>query len=403
MLQARAALPTLDSHQLLVLLLQLCVLGAMALLLGRLARRLHLPAVVGELCAGVTGAHLDTTVLRRRPGTVLRVAAGAFVIPLGLGVFAGYTLPGVMLGDPAHRDRFALFLGVAMAVSAIPVIAKTLLDMGLIHRDIGQLILAAGMLDDVAGWLVLSVAAAMAASTAGATGLLVPLLGLMLFVAFGALVGVPLIRLAARRTAEAPGGDGTIMGIAAMTVLLGAAITQTLGLEAAFGAFVGGLVLAVADSRLAARLAPLRAVVLSVLAPIFFASAGLRIDLSALAHPAVALAALAVLLLAVLGKFLGAGLGALLSRKNRWECLAVGAGLNARGVIEIVVATVGLRLHIISGTAYTVIILVAIVTSVMAAPILRFATARLRQTDEERLRGELLDVGDEIPGPAVPR
>jgi Kef-type K+ transport system membrane component KefB len=331
MLQARAALPTLDSHQLLVLLLQLCVLGAMALLLGRLARRLHLPAVVGELCAGVTGAHLDTTVLRRRPGTVLRVAAGAFVIPLGLGVFAGYTLPGVMLGDPAHRDRFALFLGVAMAVSAIPVIAKTLLDMGLIHRDIGQLILAAGMLDDVAGWLVLSVAAAMAASTAGATGLLVPLLGLMLFVAFGALVGVPLIRLAARRTAEAPGGDGTIMGIAAMTVLLGAAITQTLGLEAAFGAFVGGLVLAVADSRLAARLAPLRAVVLSVLAPIFFASAGLRIDLSALAHPAVALAALAVLLLAVLGKFLGAGLGALLSRKNRWQCLAVGAGLNARG------------------------------------------------------------------------
>ena len=95
---------------------------------------------------------------------------------------------------------------------------------------------------------------------------------------------------------------------------------------------------------------------------------------------------LAALAIAIAGKFSGAFLGARLSGLNRWESLAIGAGLNSRGVVQIVVATVGLRLGVLSTAAYTIIILVAIITSMMAAPILRAAMRRLEQTEEEELR-----------------
>ncbi|MGC5014310.1 cation:proton antiporter [Streptosporangium sp. DT93] len=125
---------------------------------------------------------------------------------------------------------------------------------------------------------------------------------------------------------------------------------------------------------------------LSGFAPIFFATAGLRMDLTALVRLEVLLAGLAVLAIAIIGKFVGAYAGARLSGLGKWEALALGAGLNARGVIEVVVAMVGLRPGILSVEAYTIVILVAIVTSLTAPPILRFAMARVEQTSEEEIR-----------------
>jgi Kef-type K+ transport system membrane component KefB len=431
-------LPPLGGHQLLVLLLQLGVLFLLAFALGRLAIRVGMPSVVGELCAGVlagptvlghlspaastwlfqsgpdqihlldavgqvavlllvgvTGAHLDTAVIRRRTATVARVSAGAFLIPVGLGIAVGYLLPAGIVGDSTRRPVFALFLAVALGVSAIPVIAKTLMDMNLLHRNVGQLTLATGLVDDMAGWLLLSVVAALATNAAGRGHLVVSMVGLLIFVAVSLAVGRPLMRRVLRRAEGRPDGSAIVIALAVLTVLGSAALTQALGLEAVFGAFVAGVVLT-ASGRTAARLAPLRTVVVSVLAPIFFATAGLRIDLSALAHPPVLLSAVGVLLVAVLGKFAGAGLGGWLSRMNRWETLALGAGLNARGIVEVVVATVGLRLHILTGVTYTIVILVAIATSLMAAPVLRLAMGRLDQTDEERVRAQVNE-----PQPAV--
>src|SRR5262249_6133163 len=134
------------------------------------------------------------------------------------------------------------------------------------------------------------------------------------------------------------------------------------------------------------RLAPLRTIVLSILAPIFLASAGLRMDLTTLANPVVLLAAAAALAIAIVGKFTGAYLGARLSRMGHWEGVAVGAGMNARGVVEIVVAMVGLRLGVLNVTSYTIVALIAIVTSLMAPPLLRMAMSRVSQNAEEQLR-----------------
>ncbi|MDX6739594.1 cation:proton antiporter [Actinocorallia sp. A-T 12471] len=416
---------TLPAEQLLVFLLQVGALLALAVGLGALARRLGMPAIVGELCAGVllgpsvadhlfpgftawllpkdpgqfhlldaaaqlgvlllvgiTGIQLDLGLLRRRGMTAARVSLFGLLVPLALGVGAGLLLPGSLLGEGADRNVFAFFLGVAMCVSAIPVIAKTLMDMGLLHRDVGQLTLTAGMFDDAVGWFLLSIVSAMA--TVGVTtGTVATSIGHLGLVVVAAFLARPLLRRLLRATGD---DTGRTVSVLVVVMILAAAATHALKLEAIFGAFVAGAVMGTTGEVTAERLAPLRTLVLAVLAPLFFATAGLRMDLTALAEPSVLGAALAVLAIAVVGKFLGAFAGAALSGLSRWEALALGAGMNARGVVEVVVAMVGLRLGILTTATYTIIVLVAIVTSLMAPPTLRFAMRRVAPTAEEETR-----------------
>ncbi|MCD0452101.1 cation:proton antiporter [Actinocorallia sp. API 0066] len=420
-----APVPTLPADVLLVFLLQVGVLLLLAVALGQLARRLGMPAVVGELSAGVimgpsiadhlfpgftewllpkdpsqfhlldaaaqlgvlllvglTGMQLDLGMVKRRGWTAARVSLCGLIVPLGLGIVCGLLLPATLLGESGDRGVFAFFLGVAMCVSAIPVIAKTLMDMGLLHRNIGQLTLTAGMFDDAVGWFLLSIVSAMA--TVGVTtGAVAESLGNLVLVVVAAFLLRPLVR----RLLRAAGDDhGRAVAVMVVLTILGAAATHALHLEAVFGAFVAGVVMGSTGEVTAERLAPLRLPVLAFLAPLFFATAGLRMDLTALAEPAVFGAAVVVLAVAIAGKFLGAFAGAAMSGLNRWEALALGAGMNARGVVEVVVAMVGLRLGVLGTETFTIIVLVAIVTSLMAPPILRFAMRRVETTAEEELR-----------------
>ncbi|GAA3273690.1 cation:proton antiporter [Dactylosporangium vinaceum] len=436
-----AIAPALSQHQVLIFLLQLGTLLLVALCLGRLARRFGLPAVVGELTTGIllgpsvfgsaspgiagwllpadadqahlldavgqlavlllvgiAGAHLDLKLIRRRQRVVTRVGAGGLLVPLALGIGAGWLLPGQLLGAKADRLTFALFLGVALCVSAIPVIAKTLSDMRLLHRDLGQLTLAVAAIDDVVGWFLLSLVSTMVLTGIGPGGIALSAALLIGFVVLAVVAGRPAVHLALRIAGRSE-DPGPAAATAVVLIVLGAAAGQALGLEAVFGAFVVGLLISGARPADRARLAPLRTISISVLAPIFLAGAGLRIDLGALRDPGVLLAGVVMLLLATLGKFAGAYLGARLSRLNRWEGLALGAGLNARGVIEVVVATVGLRLGVLSTASYTIVVLIAVLTSVMAPPMLRWAMTRIEQSADERLRlaaweAPALDVAD---------
>ncbi|MCK9930182.1 cation:proton antiporter [Frankia sp. Mgl5] len=434
-----APVASLSHHSLLIFLLQVTVLLCLALGLGRLAIRLGLPSVVGELLAGVvvgpsllgavasefsgwllpaepdqmhlldalgqigvillvglTGIEMDMRMVRRRGATAARISIAGLVLPVGLGIGAGLLLPESLLADGADRGEFALFLGVAMGVSAIPVAAKILHDMRLLHRNVGQLILASATVDDAVGWSLLSVVSAMATTGVRGGDIAWPVLSVIGVVAAAFVVGRPLARLAvaagglagpSAETADTGGtGSGSGIAVAVVFILAAAAGTHALKLEAILGAFIAGILLGSTPTLDIRRLEPLRLMVMGVLAPIFFASAGLRIDLTALTRPEVALAAVVILGLAILGKFAGAYIGARASRLGHWEALSLGAGLNARGVIEIVVAGTGLRLGVLSTATYTVIVLVAVVTSIMTPPILRATMRRVEQTAEEQLR-----------------
>ncbi len=419
--------PPLSSAELLTLLVQLSTLLVVALGLGRLAARLGMPAIVGELLAGVVlgpsllghsapavyhwlfpatpgqqhlldavgqfgvillvgiaGVHLDVASLPRRGATALRVSLFGLLLPLALGVTAGYFAP-VSLMPHHNRVVFGAFVGVAMCITAIPVIAKTLADMRLLHREVGQLTLTAGMIDDAVAWFLLSVVSAMATVGLRQGPLTRSVLYLIGFVVVAGLLGRPLVR-AVLRLAGRSSESGPTITAAVVLVLVGAAVTQALHMEAVFGAFVVGILIGAPGVVQPKRLAALRTIVLSVLAPIFLASAGLRMDLTTLRDPVVVLAALAALAIAIVGKFCGAYVGARMSRLGHWEGVAVGAGMNARGVVEIVVAMVGLRLGVLNVTSYTIVALIAIVTSLMAPPLLRLAMSRVSQNAEEQLR-----------------
>lgn len=238
-------LPPLAPHQLLVLLVDVSVLLLLALCLGRLAARLGMPAIVGELLAGVVlgpsllghvlpdvyywlfprdqeqmhlldgvaqvgvlllvgiaGAHLDMGLLRRRRATAVRVSLGGLLFPLGLGAAAGAAAPASVIPPGQDRVVFVLFLGVAMCVSSIPVIAKTLSDMNLLHRDVGQLTLMAGMVDDAIGWFLLSVVSAMAVVGLQAGPLARSVALLVGFVVLAAAVGRYVVRWSLRLAAR---------------------------------------------------------------------------------------------------------------------------------------------------------------------------------------------------------
>lgn len=418
----------LSSHELLVFLAQLGLLLLLALLLGRLATRVGLTAVVGELSVGillgpsvlghvaprvshwlfdsssaqihlldavgqlgvvllvgVTGMHMDMEMVRRRGLSAAGVSLGGLIVPLGFGIAAGFALSDVLMPPAVEPVVFALFMGVALCVSAIPVIAKILMDLRMVHRDIGQLVLTAGMVDDAIGWMLLSVVSALATTGLTTGDVMISLLSVLVVVAFTLTLGRPMVRLGFQFATRQPDA-GPAITLATAMVIVGALATHALGLEAVFGAFVVGMLIGSTLGVNRHLLAPLRTVVLSVFAPVFFAMAGLRMDLTSLWAPGVMVAALLVLAVAILGKFIGAYAGARVSRLTHWEGLALGAGLNARGVIEVVVAMVGMRLGILTVEAYTIVILVAVVTSVMTPPILRYTMARINITLDEQLR-----------------
>ncbi|MEV6009402.1 cation:proton antiporter [Streptomyces sp. NPDC051976] len=440
----------LPQHTLLVFLLQIGALMLLALVLGRLSQRLGMPTIVGELAAGVllgpsllvhaapafsgwlfprdptqmhlldavgqlgvlllvgfTGMHLDLKVVRRHGGKAAGVSIAALLLPLALGVWLGYALPGQLRPDDADPTVFAYFVGVAMCVSSIPVIGRVLVDMKLIHRNVGQMILVVGTIDDAVGWLLVSVVTAMATTGVGGTEIARPLWHLAVVIAVLLTVGRWFVRQVMEWAGRSGSRNASIAAVVILLVMAGAG-AQALGFEAVFGAFLCGILIGASSTDTqAARLEPLNTTVLSFLSPLFFALAGLRIDLTSLTHPTIALWGLGALVIAVVGKFLGAFVGSIFSRLDRWEALALGAGINARGVIQVVIAVVGVRLGLLNTAMYSIIVLIAILTPLMAPPILRIAMKRIESTADEDLREQRVlalqgvsddDLPREVPG-----
>ncbi len=422
----------LGEHQLLLFLVQFALLLVVARTLGVLSTRLGLPSVVGELLAGfllgptlfgtvapglaesifpreaeqvhllevvswlgvimlliLTGLETDVGLIARKGKGAAAISFGGIVIPFAAGVGLGFVIPGDFLGAADQRLVFALFIGTAMSISAIPVIAKVLMEMNIIRRDIGQITLAAGMIDDTVGWILLSVVAGMASSgaiepaTAGRAVLSV--VGVLLV---AATVGRRAVSWVLRSLDNHVGGDMVkITALVALALTFGA-VTQLLHLEAVLGAFIVGILVGQVK-RFDERLRHIfEQVALGVFAPVFFAASGLRVDLGELAQPRALTVGLLVLAIAIAGKFVGAYLGARATKLGRWEALALGAGMNARGAMEIIVATIGLSLGILTPAMYSIILMVAIVTSLMAPPLLRWTLSHVHPTDEEQRRLE---------------
>jgi Kef-type K+ transport system membrane component KefB len=406
--------------------LYLGVLLLVAVGMGWLARRAGLPVIVGELAAGVllgpsllgavapgdsgwlptgsdqahlfdtatqlgavllvgvTGGELSLRAITQRGRSVAAVCLGGLLVPLALGVVAGYLVPRDLWGPGADQTTFAWFLGAALCVSAIPVIAKTLSDLKMVHRNVGQLILTAAALEGLVAWLMVAALSAVVAQGWQPAVLARVVFGLLGFVVL-VVLGRPLVRFVLRAAART-NDPVPINAVCVTFILLAAAASQAVGLEAIFGALVAGMLISSTAVVPPGTLAPLRTFVLAVCAPIFLAGAGLRMDLTALGGLTDLLTALVILVLAIVGKLVGAYVGARIGRLGHWEGVALGVGLNSRGLVEIVIAETGLRIGVLSTTAYTIIVLVAVCTSALAPPLLRWSMVRVEYRAEESAR-----------------
>ena len=430
-------------HDVLVLIIQIALLLFSARALGELAQRLGQPSVVGEILAGIvlgpsllsglfpaigawivpqsevqgyllevvsligamfllliTGLETDLALIRRHARTAIGVSLGGILVTFSSGFLLGQLLPDFLLADPDRRLVFALFVGTAMSISAIPVIAKVMMDLNLMRRDIGQTIIAAGMSDDTIGWIMLSVVAGLASGEAVTAGSVLGAIGSVL--AF-MVVSFTLGRMLVRRLLEfvqdrAVSRERLLTLVVVMTFAWGA-ITQALNLEAVLGAFVMGILFGTMRRLPEVVHHKLESVALGIFAPVFFAVAGLKVNLISLASLQLILIALLVIFVATTGKVLGTYLGArLIGRRDHWTALAFGAGLNARGAMEIIIATIGLSLGILSQDMFSIIVLMAMATSLMAPSALRFVLARVQPEEQElaRLKQEELAEGSLI-------
>ena len=418
---------TLPASELLLLLQQLGILLFAARALAEVCRRVGQPAVIGELLAGVllgptvagrfapalfgslfppgglallelvswlgmilllllTGLETDLRAVRGLGRASLWASVLGMLVPFASGFALGWLLPDAYLTDPESRPLLAAFLATAMAISALPVIAKILIDLGLIRRDVGLVTLSAAVVDDTTGWLLLSVIAGIA--TGGrfsARSLALTLLGLALFGIAMRWVAYPLFVRAVRAVNASVGIPGADLTLVLCLTFLCAAVTEAMGVHALLGAFAAGLVVRQVPRLRASSLETLETFVLSALAPVFFAFVGLRVDLWALSGWQMPLAVLAV---AVAGKVGGCYIGGRLGRLSHWESLALGFGMNARGAMGLVVALIGLSLGLLSEALYATIVLVAVVTSFMAPLLLRWAAPHLPLSEDERRRLE---------------
>lgn len=405
--------------------------------MGELARRVNQPAVVGELLAGIllgpsllssvlpgfgrwmlpqselqgyllevvsllgaiflllmTGLETDLQLIRRHARTAVGVSFGGILVTFSSGFVLGQLLPESLLGGQHARLVFALFVATSMAISAIPVIAKVLIDLKLMRRDIGQTILAAGMSDDTTGWILLSIVAGLASGEAVTAGSVLTTVGSVLaFMVVSFTLGRMLVRHALNLVQDRVGSPYRLLTLVMVLTFTWAAITQALNLEAVLGAFVMGVLFG-QMRRLPDEVHDrIEGMSVGVFSPLFFGVAGLKVNLQSLFEPRLLLIALGVIAVASLGKVLGTYLGArLIGRRDHWTALAYGAGLNARGAMEIIMATIGLQLGILGQDMYSIIVVMAMTTSLMAPSALRFVLKRVKPDEQEaqRLRNEEL-------------
>ncbi len=393
-----------------LLLLQIAVILVAARLCGLLLVRFGQPPVIGEMAAGVLlgpvvfGAALPDVQAAlfpadslqglsalstlglvlfmfvigaelRAPGgartqvlAATRVAGLSALLPFGLALLVAPLLHGSLAPEGVAFWPFALYLAVALSVTAFPVLARILKDRQLQQTPIGRLALSAAALLDVGAWIVLALLVALTGDGTWTT-LVRTLagLGLLLVLVFAGLR--PLYAWLLRRHASDGKASGTVLAALLVGLLACAAATEWLHLHAVFGAFLFGTCLP-RDDRLAHSLVErIEHLALVLLMPVFFALAGMGTTTDALTLGGLGAFAL-ILVVAVAGKLAGGGLGAKLSGYSTRDSLAVGSLMNARGMIELIVMKVGLDAGLIGPEMFTLLLLLAMTTTLMTGPLL---------------------------------
>jgi Kef-type K+ transport system membrane component KefB len=323
----------------------------------------------------VVGLEVDLQRILKQRTAVVLISNVSIMLPLALGIGLATVLYPQYAGSQVPFSSFALFMGTAMSVTAFPVLARILKERNLLGTDLGATAISCAAIDDVSAWLLLAVLTATVHSAQSWHHLAITLL---LLVAFVAIMLFPVRRLAASLELlyRKHGAGVELLSLLILIIFVASYTTERLGVHALFGAFVAGLVMPKSGPMIAALVERIESLSLALLLPLFFAVTGLRTRIDLLTDRTLWGYAAAIIATAVVGKLAGAALTARVTGMRWKDSLALGVLMNTRGLVELVVLNAGLDLGVLSPPLFTMMILMALVTTFMTTPILIAMKAR---------------------------
>lgn len=400
--------------------------------LGELLQRIGQPSVIGELLAGLllgpslfgwlwpaaqsaifpsapeqkaliegmaqfgillllllTGMETDLKLVRKVGKAAMTISVAGIVVPFACGFALGQFLPESLLPHPEMRLVASLFLGTALSISSVKIVAVVVREMNFMRRNVGQIIVATAVIDDTIGWIIIAIIFGLASSgTLDVWSVSKAVLGTLAFLAASFTVGRRLVFQLIRWA-----NDNLVSSAAVITVILllmsgMALLTHLIGVHTVLGAFIAGVL--VGQSPILTRQVgeQLRGLITALFMPVFFGLAGLNADLTVLRDPNLLFLTMALVLIASIGKFGGAFVGGALGGLTRKESFALASGMNARGSTEVIIATIGLSMGVLSQNLFSMIVTMAILTTMAMPPMLRAALSQLPLGDDEKARLE---------------
>jgi Kef-type K+ transport system membrane component KefB len=402
-------------HDVVQLLIQLVVMIIAGRMFAELARKFKQPAVIGEIIAGIllgptilgmiqpewftalfpqstsgvilsgfvqvavvmllfiAGLEVDLHVVVQQGRQAVLTSLLGLVIPFLMGFTFPYYFPDFFgIADPSARLTFALFMGTAMAITALPVIVRILMDLNLFRSRMGLLVVASAMIDDTIGWLIFSVILSMIGKGTDMALWKTALLTLS-FAAFTLTIGRGLLNRVlpwVNRKLAWPGG---VLSLSLALCFLGAAFTEYIGIHAVFGAFIVGVALGDSEHFSERAKEIVHQFINNIFAPLFFVSIGLRVNFI---ENFDLVLTLIIILIAFAGKIIGSGLGTRLGGFTWRESFAAGFGMSARGAMEIILGLIALENGLISEKIFVSLVIMALVTSMTSGPLMRWALSK---------------------------
>ena len=407
---------------------QIVLLIVVGRLFGELFQRVGQPAVMGQLVAGIllgpslfgwiwpsahvmifpadgmtmidavaklgvlmllllTGMETDLKLVRRVGAACFSISITGVLVPFVCGFALAQFLPASLLPETSQRVVAGLFLGTALSISSVKIVAMVIREMNFMRRNLGQVIISSAIIEDTIGWVIIAITFGIA--TNGKLEL-VPLIttiaSVLAFILFSFTIGRRIVFFLIRWTNDVAESEYAVISMILAIMGVMALVTDLIGVHTVLGAFVAGIL--VGESPILTRHIEdeLRGVITALFMPVFFGMAGLSADLTVLADPMLALLTLGLVLVASVGKFSGAFIGGKLAGMSWMEATAVGCGMNARGSTEVIVASIGLTMGILSHDLFTMIVTMAVITTLAMPPMLRWALRRLPAGEEEKQR-----------------
>ena len=315
----------------------------------------------------LVGVETNLDLVRRHVHVTVAISHASIVVPFVLGsVLALFLYPRFSSADVPFKG-FALFIGIAMSITAFPVLARILSDLGMTRTPLGAVALACAAVDDVTAWCLLAVVVGVVQAGTGSALMVIVLTLVFIAATFG--IVRPCIAYVVNRAHQEPHDGYVALGVAGL--LISALVTEAIGIHALFGAFLFGAVIP-HDSRLAqALLTRLQSLVIVLLLPAFFAFGGMRTQIGLILGWEAWTAVLLIIVVATLGKVGGTLVAARLGGMAWRTGIALGVLMNTRGLMQLIVLNVGLDMGIVSPTLFTMMVIMALALTMATAPLVR--------------------------------